>query len=227
MGCLAAAKIATDMFPANALAWQYYGPALYMAGRNGEALAAYDQALTLDPNNVYGHNGRGNALQALGRYDDALAAYDQAIAADQVIADDPGSAFVHENKGILLVVTGDLDGALAELDTADRLNPAGSGEGRTWAGAILWHRRDAIAARDRFERVTGRVTGCTPFRTAEMEAVALCGLGQPDAAERNLVKAVSQRADGDQSESRAIYDLLADPPLPGIDRLRAIIDNRT
>jgi hypothetical protein len=39
-----------------------------------------------------------------------------------------------------------------------------------------------------------------------------------------LRRALPLRAAGDRAEPRAIYDLLTDPPLPGIDRLRAIID---
>jgi tetratricopeptide (TPR) repeat protein len=195
------------------------GTVLQNLGRLEEALAACDQALALDPDNAGAHNNRGAALLALGRLEEALAAYDQALALD------PDNAVIHENRGIILAVTGDLDAALADLDTPDRLNPAGSGEGRTWAGAILWHRRDAAAARDRFAHVDGRVTGCTPFHAAEMEAIALCGLGQPDNAEQHLLSAVPHRAAGDRAEPRTIYDLLADPPLPGIDRIRAIIDN--
>jgi hypothetical protein len=120
-----------------------------------------------------------------------------------------------------------LDQALAEFDTAERLDPAGAGEGKTWAGAMLWHRRDTTAARDRFARVGGRVTGCTPFHTAKLQAIALCGLGQPDTAEEYILEALPRRAEGDRAEPRAIYQLLADPLLPGIDRLRAIIDGPT
>ena len=70
-----------------------------------------------------------------------------------------------------------------------------------------------------------RVTGCTPFRTAEMEAIALCGLGQPGIAERHLLNAVHLRVAADNTEPRKIYDLLSDPPLSGIKRLRTIVDN--
>ncbi len=60
------------------------------------------------------------------------------------------------------------------------------------------------------------------------EALALCGLGQPDNAEKRLLDATALRAPGDRVELRTtIYDLLSDPPLPGIDRLRTIIDNDT
>jgi tetratricopeptide (TPR) repeat protein len=212
---LAAYDQALALDPRYALAHMSRGVALLALGRPEDALAAYDQALALDSGYALTHFNRANALQALGRPEDALAAYDQALALD------PGLAAAHENKGIALAVLGDFDRALAELDAAGRLAPAGAGEGRAWAAAILWHRRDASQARDRFALVQGRVTGCTPFHTAEMEAIALCGLGRPGDAERHLLDAVPPRGPGDGTETKAIYSLLSDPPLPGIDRLRA------
>jgi tetratricopeptide (TPR) repeat protein len=182
------------------------------------ARAAYDQAIALDSGSAVAHSNRGTALRDLGRTEDALAAYDQAIALD------PGSAAAHENKGIFLAATGSLKEALAELDAAQHLAPNGAGEGATWAGAIMWHQQDAAGARERFRSVAGRVTGCTPFRTAEMEAIALCGLGQPDAAKQHLLATVPRRVPGNRSEPRAIYGLMSDPPLPGIERLREIAE---
>ncbi len=195
------------------------GLALHALGRLPEAVGAYDQAITLDPGSVIAHNGRGNVLHALGRLQEAVDAYDQAITLD------PGNAFPHENKGILLTARGDLDLALAELDTADRLAPTGAGEGRAWAGAILWHRQQDVEAHNQFSRVKGKVIGCTPFHTAEIEAIALCGLGQPSCAEQQVIDALPLRIPGDRAEPRTIYDLLSDPPLQGIDHLRMIIEN--
>ena len=208
-------------------------------GRHEEALAAYDRALGLDPNNAAAHKGRGQVLSSLGQYAEAQAAFNLALALDpgyptllsnvsgvaRVAASD--QALTHENQGIALAVAGDLSGALAEFDAAEHLTPDGAGKGQTWAGAIFWHRRNPAAARERFAMVQGRVTGCTPFHTAELEAIALCGLGRPGNAEQHLRRALPQRAAGDAAEPRAIYDLLADPPLSGIDRLRAIIENET
>jgi tetratricopeptide (TPR) repeat protein len=205
--------------PSDTITRSNRGIVLYSLGRFEDALAAYDQALAVNPSGANTHNNRGEALQSLGQFEDALAAYEDALALK------PGNATAHENKGIALTMIGDINSALAELDMADTLAPAGAGAGRTWAGVILWHRQDAAAARDRFVLVKGRVTGCTPFRTAAMEAIALCALGQPYDAEQHLLNAVPLRALGDRPEPRAIYDLLSDPPLPGIDRLRAIIDN--
>ena len=202
---------------ANLLVIQIY--ALQMLGRFDDLLAAHDQLLDLDPDNASAHLAAGYALLYLSRFEDALTASKRALDLD---SDNPSA---HENLGIALAAIGDLGQALNEFDAADRLRPNGMGEANTWAGAILWHQREPGRARDRFALVKGRVNGCTPFHTAEMEAVALCGLGQPDEAEQHLVAAISMRTEGDKSAPRAIYDLLSDPPIPGIDRLRAIVEN--
>jgi tetratricopeptide (TPR) repeat protein len=203
-----------------ATAYMLRGAALRDQGRFDDALTACDQALALDPGEAGAHVLRGYILLYLERFEDALAANHRALALN------PGHAGAHENQGIVLTAIGDLDQALAEFDAADRLAPERVGEGRTWAGAILWHHRDPAGARNRFTLVKGRVTGCTPFHTAEMEAVALCGLGRPAEAEQHLLAALPLRAPGDQAV-RAIYDLLSNPPAPGIDHLRAIADNDT
>jgi Flp pilus assembly protein TadD len=46
---LAAAKIATETVTDRPVAWNSYGAALALAGRAGDALAAFDQAVALDP----------------------------------------------------------------------------------------------------------------------------------------------------------------------------------
>jgi tetratricopeptide (TPR) repeat protein len=250
---LAACDEAIALDPNNAPVHNTRGNALAGLGRLEDSLAAYDQAIALDPSYAAFHTGRGGTLFGLGRLEDALAAFDEAVALgpshaihhsnrgvvlqilgrfegalaayDEAIALDPGGSPAHANKGIVLAVTGDLDHALTEFDLAERLTQDGGGEGKAWAGAILWHRRDPAGARERFALVNGQVTGCTPFHTAEMEAIALCALGQPNDAEQHLRRALPQRAAGDAAESRTIYDLLSDPPLLGIDRLRAIIEN--
>jgi tetratricopeptide (TPR) repeat protein len=215
---LAAYDHAITLDPGNPTAHNNRGTALRDLGRFKNALAAFDHSITLDPGFAAAHNNRGTALQALARFEDALAAYDHAITLD------PGDAMAHENKGVALAMMGSLNEALAELDTASHLAPNGAGEGTAWAGAILWRQRDAAGAHDRFASVAGRVTGCTPFRTAEMEAVAFCGLGHAESAEQHLLAALPSWTTGDRADPRTIYDLLSDPPLPGIQRLRAITE---
>jgi len=43
------------------------------------ALAAYEEALSLDPENPYFYHAWGNTLVHLGRFEEAIAAYDTAI----------------------------------------------------------------------------------------------------------------------------------------------------
>jgi tetratricopeptide (TPR) repeat protein len=191
--------------------------ALTRLGRFDEALAAYDELLAIDPGYANAHNVRAIALGALGRHTESLASCDLALAAD------PDNVSAHENRGIILAVLGDLDEALAEFRTADLLAPTGAGEGRAWAAAILWHRHAAVEARELFARVQGHVIGCTPFLTAELEALAMCALGQPDGAARRLRDALPLRVPTDRAGFLTIYDLLSDPPLPGVNELRAIV----
>jgi tetratricopeptide (TPR) repeat protein len=49
------------------------------AGRNDEALAAYDRAIALEPKMAEAYLGRAVALKKLARLDDALASVDKAI----------------------------------------------------------------------------------------------------------------------------------------------------
>ena len=230
------------------------GAALLYLGETDEALAACDRAVAVDPGSAAAHNNRGSALLELGRAEDALAAYDRAVAVDpghttahinrgiallqldqhtealavcdQAIAVDPGSAAGRFYRGICLVLLGDLDEALGEFDTVDRLAGENAGEARCWGAAILWHQRDALGARERFSRVQGYVTEWSPFRKAEIEAIAVCGLRQPDQAAMHVLAAHNRHRQGDRFELRALYDLLTDPPLTGIERLRAIADQR-
>jgi tetratricopeptide (TPR) repeat protein len=215
---LAAFDRAVELNPSFGGAEYNRGVTLNRSGRLDEALAAFDRAIEIDADNIAAHSGRGSVLCKLGRFNDALAVF------DGVAELDPSDHGLHGNKGILLVALGDLDGALDELITAERLDAAGAGEANAWAGAILWHRGQVDEAKARFSQVEGRVTGCTPFGAAEMEAVALCGLGRVDEAERRLREAVPSWVPGDAFEPREIYELLVDPPLPGIERLRAIVD---
>jgi tetratricopeptide (TPR) repeat protein len=83
------------------------GLMLKMRGRNNEALAVYDRALTLDPKLVHVHNNRGVVLEKLGRYNEALAACDRALTLD------PKLVHVHNNRGVVLEKLGRYEEALA------------------------------------------------------------------------------------------------------------------
>jgi Flp pilus assembly protein TadD len=178
---------------------------------------SYVRAIALDPANGQAHNNRGVVLTRLGRLADAVASHDRAIALD------PSKGGRHENRGIALAVQGELGDALAEFDLAEQLDPEHTGEARIWAGAILWQRGDSAGARDRFARTGNRIVGCTPFHTVVLETIAQCGTGQVDT--QRLQNALDLRVVGDRVEPRALYDLLSDPPLPGIEAIRRIVES--
>src|SRR6266568_6936023 len=229
------------------------GKALLDLGRFADALAVFDQAVALDPSNASAHNNRGVALCDLGRFQDGLVAFDQAFtlnpsnanypsgrswallnlgrvedalaACDQALALNPNNFSALLNKGIALTEIADFDNALTMFNIVGRAAPTKAGEARAWAGAILWHRHNQAGARDQFALVQGRVSECTPFITMELEAIALCGLGKADDAEHRLRAALPLRAPGDKAQLRTIYNLLAEPPLAGIDRICAIIEH--
>jgi hypothetical protein len=81
-----------------------------------------------------------------------------------------------------------------------------------------------VAARDP-EYAMGhyhRAMTLTEFDTAELEAIARCALGDPSGAGRALREAKSRRGLVHQDRLAPRYDLLAAPPLAGLDQLRVI-----
>jgi tetratricopeptide (TPR) repeat protein len=89
----------------------------YRSGKLDEAIAAYQQAITLDPKDAYPHNGLGIVYRALGRYDEAIAAYQQAITLD------PKDAYPHNGLGIVYRALGRYDEAIAAYQQAITLDP--------------------------------------------------------------------------------------------------------
>jgi tetratricopeptide (TPR) repeat protein len=202
------------------VAASYYnnkGAKFCRAADHRSALEAFDKALAADPDNVEAYVNQGVVFVALGRYEQALVVYGNALRMQ------PYNAVAHERNGIVMAVLGRFELALAEFDDAEAIRPEGGGEGPVWAGAVLWHLGDIAGARRRFASVKDWVTDCAPFHATEIEAIALCGIGRPDDAEKHLLDAMLLRAPSDAYEPRAIYRLLADPPLPGIDRVHAIV----
>jgi protein O-GlcNAc transferase len=194
--------------------WMLRGAELAAAGCDEEALEAFGEAASRDPGNAMAHHNRAVMLTRLGRPEEALDAYDQAITRA------PGRASFRIRKGVALAAAGDLDGALAEFDAPAVLQSEAAGEAEAWAGAILWHRGDTRGARERFGRVTGRLTGA--HRAVALEAIARCALGDPGGAESALRDDEPVPRPAPDDSLAALYHLLTDPPLPGIDRLRAI-----
>jgi tetratricopeptide (TPR) repeat protein len=64
--------------PTSATAWSNRGYALFFLRRKREALAAFDQALSMDATLASAWNGKGNILRDEKRFAEALDAYDRA-----------------------------------------------------------------------------------------------------------------------------------------------------
>ena len=73
-------------------------------GRPDEALAQYQQALSINPDSILAHLNLGNALGALNRLDDALRSY------AEVLARDPENADANFNEALARLCLGDFRG---------------------------------------------------------------------------------------------------------------------
>src|SRR6266487_2704019 len=85
--------------------------------RYEEALAAYEQAISLDPNDAWTQRQKSQVLIKLERYEEALPALDQAIHLD------PNDALAFREKGYALSELKRYKEALEALDQAILLDP--------------------------------------------------------------------------------------------------------
>jgi len=106
-----------EWLPEKQGAWYRLGVILKLAGKNDDAIAAYQRAIQLDPKDAYPHNGLGNVYDDLGRYDEAIAAYQRAIQLD------PKIAAPHNGLGNVYYRLGNYDDAIAAYQRAIQLDP--------------------------------------------------------------------------------------------------------
>ena len=106
-------------------------------GRYEEALAVYEQAISLAPQDARNWYSKGVALGRLGRYEEALAAYEQAISLA------PHDADNWRGKGASLWYLGRYEEALAAYEQAIRLAPQ---DASSWLGKGL-----SLERLDRYE----------------------------------------------------------------------------
>ncbi len=81
------------------------------------AIAAYNQAITLNPNYIQAYNNRGNAWGKKGEYDRAIADFNQAIRLD------PRYASAYCNRGAAWNGKKEYDRAIADFNQAIGLDP--------------------------------------------------------------------------------------------------------
>jgi len=93
------------------------GLALGLAGRVGEAIAHYEQALRIKPDYAEAHNNLGVVLGGLGKLDGAIGHFRQAL---QVA---PDYAEAHYNLGLALAQLGKVQEAIQQYEQALRIKP--------------------------------------------------------------------------------------------------------
>jgi tetratricopeptide (TPR) repeat protein len=96
---------------------------------NEQALAAYDQAVTLDPSMPQAFVGKGRTLARLRRYDEAFAAYGAALRLS------PNDTMILRYRGHNYINVRKLDLALADLTKAEALIDARARDAERGTGA--------------------------------------------------------------------------------------------
>ena len=111
-------KVAPEKDPNIHLFWARMGEAYDLAGRNDEAINAYQQAITAKPDNPSYYNNLGNILGRTGKIDEARAAYTKAAELDP-----PNAAMAWRNFGISLYQAQRMVEAIEPLKKATELDP--------------------------------------------------------------------------------------------------------
>lgn len=97
--------------------WTQRGDDLYLQGRYGEAVDAYNKALEMDPYYSLAWNKRGIALVQLGYYEEAIRNFNRAIELDPFY----GQAW--DNKGDVMLQTGQYNESMSAYERAIAINP--------------------------------------------------------------------------------------------------------
>lgn len=97
------------------------GNLLQLLGREEDALAAYNRAVTLEPTNLAAHRELNLLLYKLGRDAEFLRSYDDAIGVM------PDKASLHLSKAQMQLIGGDYEAAEASLQPARAIEPENPG----------------------------------------------------------------------------------------------------
>jgi tetratricopeptide (TPR) repeat protein len=113
-----AQKAAPEKDPNVHLFWARMGEAYDLAGRNDEAINAYQQAVAAKPDNAGYYNNLGNVLARAGKIEEAKAAYTKSAELDP-----PNAALAWRNFGISLYQAGRMTEAIEPLQKATQIDP--------------------------------------------------------------------------------------------------------
>jgi tetratricopeptide (TPR) repeat protein len=194
------------------------GAILFDLERYEDALDAFTSVLQREPDIGRVHFNRARVLRRLGRYPEALADYEQAF---QLVPELERQG-ARELTAITLAMAGRYDDALTEFGTAAAAAAVPlNGTADVWSAAIAWHRQDPLEAHRLFEQAAGKRVGTNPCESVNMQAVVACALGRVSSAADLLGQGYAVDP-GVQDVLSRLYDLLSDPPMPGIEQLRAI-----
>jgi tetratricopeptide (TPR) repeat protein len=113
-----AQKSAPEKDPNIHLLWARMGEAYDLAGRNDEAINAYQQAIAAKPDDAGYYNNLGNVLARAGKIDEAKAAYTKSAELDP-----PNAALAWRNFGISLYQANRMVEAIEPLQKATQIDP--------------------------------------------------------------------------------------------------------
>jgi len=126
-----AQQVAPEKDPNRHLFWARLGEAYDLAGRNDDAVNAYQQAIAAKPDNAGYYNNLGNVYARIGKIDDAKAAYTKSAELDP-----PNAGLAWRNFGISLYQAGRMQEAVEPLQKAVQVDPK-SAQGWYLLGACL------------------------------------------------------------------------------------------
>src|SRR5215470_9744015 len=140
-----AQKAAGEKDPNLHLFWARIGEAYDLAGRNDDAINAYQQAVAAKPDNAGYYNNLGNVLARAGKIEEAKAAYTKSAELDPAQA-----ALAWRNFGISLYSAGRMTEAVEPLQKATTIDPKNA-QGWYLLGACLVASADYKQVGDKME----------------------------------------------------------------------------
>ena len=177
------AKLATEMDPTNPLAWDNYGLALSVMGRDEEAISAFRRAIELDPVAPGILSDFGVALTVAGEYQQALEATSTAIELN------PNLSVPYLNAGQIAFLLGDRDAALSWLEQASAMS------GHPLYRGVLGYVQARVGSRDKALSILDELMEMRERRYVSPRAIAWVhlGLGDFDAAIEWFIRAAETR----------------------------------
>jgi Flp pilus assembly protein TadD len=133
----------------------------------------------------------------------------------------PGDGTSHCNLGLVLLLQGRNTNAIGCFRRAIDLEPSDALEARVLLAALLWRLHPVASAELCKAALAKPGKDLSPFRRAELRALAHLMLNEPNVAAAELRSASSVRELGEMFQS-AIYELFDNSSSQGVDKLLAV-----